>query len=70
MADAKIKKIIGNVTKLNFFSAYIVNTSFQPSIFIDICDFSKLMVKYEFNLVPRAFPFKIGTGEALGTRLI
>ena len=25
MADAKIKKIIGNVTKLNFFYAYIVN---------------------------------------------
>ena len=24
MADAKIKKIIGNVTKLNFFHAYIV----------------------------------------------
>ena len=31
MADAKIKKIIGNVTKLNFLHAYIVNMSFQPT---------------------------------------
>ena len=30
MADTKIKKIIGNVTKLNFFHAYIVNMSFYP----------------------------------------
>ena len=28
MADAKSKKIIGNVTKLNYFHAYIVNMSF------------------------------------------
>ena len=28
MADAKIKKIIGNVSKLNYFHAYIVNMSF------------------------------------------
>ena len=31
MADAKIKKIIGNVTKFNFFHAYIVNMSFSPA---------------------------------------
>ena len=30
MADARIKKFIGNVTKLNYFHAYIVNMSFQP----------------------------------------
>ena len=30
MADVKIKKIIGNVTKLNYFHAYIVNMSFSP----------------------------------------
>ena len=28
MAEAKIKEIIGSVTKLNFFHAYIVNLSF------------------------------------------
>ena len=28
MANAKIKKIIGRVTKLNFFHAYIVTMSF------------------------------------------
>ena len=27
MVDAKIKKIIGNVTKLNYFHAHIVNMS-------------------------------------------
>ena len=30
MADAKIKKIIGNLTKLNYLHAYIVNMSFYP----------------------------------------
>ena len=30
MADAKIKKFKGNVTKLNYFHAYIVNMSFKP----------------------------------------
>ena len=29
MADAKIKKFKGNVTKLNYFHAYIVNMSFN-----------------------------------------
>ena len=28
MADAKIKKFKGNVTKLNYFHAYIINMSF------------------------------------------
>ena len=32
MADAKIKKFKGNVTKLNYFHAYIINMSFyNPS---------------------------------------
>ena len=30
MADAKIKKFKGNVTKLNYFHAYIINMSFYP----------------------------------------
>ena len=48
MADAKINKIIGNLTKLNFFPAYIVNMSWQhgktaciSSIIIYIYDFSE-----------------------------
>ena len=55
MADAKIKKIIGNVTKLMFFHAYIANMSCQPKllvihqIFFNIYDFSEVMVKYEFG---------------------
>ena len=58
MADAKIKKIIGNLTKLNYFHAYIVNMSFYPGkllailpilYFIYIYNFSEVMVKYEFS---------------------
>ena len=30
MADAKINKFKGNVTKLNYFHAYIINMSFLP----------------------------------------
>ena len=30
MADAKMKKFKGNVTKLNYFPAYIINMSFYP----------------------------------------
>ena len=30
MADTKIQKFIGNVTKLNYFHAYIINMSFKP----------------------------------------
>ena len=29
MADAKIKKFKGNVTKSNYFHAYIINMSFE-----------------------------------------
>ena len=29
MGDAKIKKFKGNVTKLKYFDAYIINTSFE-----------------------------------------
>ena len=38
MADAKIKKIIGNVTKLKFVRAYIVNMSFSPAKLFSIHD--------------------------------
>ena len=54
MVDAKIKKIIGNVTK--FFSCiYRKNiiltwkTACNSSKFIYIYDFSEVMVKYEFS---------------------
>ena len=49
MADAKIKKIIGRVTKLNFFHVYTVNMSFNletvynSSNFIYIYHFSEVM---------------------------
>ena len=36
MADAKIKKIVSNVTELNFFHAYIVDMLFQPEILLAI----------------------------------
>ena len=56
MADAKIKKIIGRVTKLNFFSRiyrkYVIltwKTDCNSSHFIYINDFSEVMVKYEFS---------------------
>ena len=56
MADAKIKKIVGNVTKLIFFSRIyrkffilIWNTACNSSNFIYIYDFSEVMVKYEFS---------------------
>ena len=56
MADAKIKKFKGNVTKLNYFHAYIINMSFltletacNSSKFIYIYDFSEIIVKYEFS---------------------
>ena len=56
MADAKITKIIGNVTKLKSFSCvyrkYIIltwKTARISSNFIYIYDFSEVMVKYEFS---------------------
>ena len=55
MADAKIKKCIGNVTKLNYFHAYIVHviltwrTACNSSSFIYRYDFSEIIVKYEFS---------------------
>ena len=54
MADAKIKKF-SNVTKLNYFHAYIVNMSFNLEIacnsssFIYRYDFSETIVRYEFS---------------------
>ena len=36
MADAKIKKFKGNVTKLNYFHAYIINMSFYFESFTKI----------------------------------
>ena len=55
MVDAKIKKIIGNLTKLIFFCIYrkyvILSwkTACNSSIFTCIYDFSEVMVKYEFS---------------------
>ena len=52
MADAKIKKIIDRVTKINFFHAYIAYIGKLVAIhqiFIYIYDFSEVMVKYEFS---------------------
>ena len=55
MADAKIKKIISNVTKLNFPRIYrkyvilVLKTVYNSSNFIYIYDFSEVMVKYEFR---------------------
>ena len=56
MADAKIKKIVGRVTKLFFFSfiyrKYVIvtwKTTCNSSNFIYIYDFSEVMVKYEFS---------------------
>ena len=55
MADAKIKRFKGNVTKLNYFHAYIINvtlawkTACNSSNFIYIYDFSEIIVKYEFS---------------------
>ena len=53
MADAKIKKFKGNVTKLNYFHAYIINknwkTACNSSNFFYIYDFSEIIVKYEFS---------------------
>ena len=56
MADSKIKKIIGNVTKLFFFSRiyrkYVIlswKTACNSSNFISIYDFSEVIVKYEFS---------------------
>ena len=56
MADAKIKKFKGNVTKLNYFHAYIINMSFltwktacNSSNFIYLYDFSEVIVKYGFS---------------------
>ena len=48
LADAKIKKIIGNVTKLIFF-ILTLKTSCNSSNSIYIYDFSEVMVKYEFG---------------------
>ena len=56
MADAKIKKFKSNVTKLNYFHAYIIKyviltwkTACNSSNFIYIYDFSEIIVKYEFS---------------------
>ena len=55
MAEAKIKKIKGNVTKLNYFHAYIVNvistwiTAWNSSSCIYIKGLSEVMVKCEFR---------------------
>ena len=56
MADANIKKIIGNVAKLNFFSCiyrkYVIltwKTACNSSIFTYIYDFSEVMVNYDFS---------------------
>ena len=56
MADAKLKKMIGYVTKLIFFCCiyrkYVIltcKTACNPSIFINIYDFSEVMVKYYVN---------------------
>ena len=56
MADAKIKKIIGNFTKLNFFSCiyhkYVIltwKTACNSSNFMYMYDFSEVMVKYELS---------------------
>ena len=55
MADAKIKKFKDNVTKLNYFHAYIKyvivtwKTACNSSNFIYIYDFSEIIVKYEFS---------------------
>ena len=52
MADAKIKKFIGKVTKLNYFYAYVILTwkiACNSSSFIYRYDFSEIIVKYEFS---------------------
>ena len=56
MADANIKKIIGNVAKLNFFSCiylkYVIltwKTACNSSMFTYIYDFSEVMVNYDFS---------------------
>ena len=55
MADAKLKKIICNVTKLNYFQAYIVyvfltwKTACNSLNVIYIYEFVEVMVKYEFS---------------------
>ena len=56
MADAKIKKFIGNVTKLNYFSRiyrkYVILTwkiACNSSSFIYRYDFSEIIVKYQFS---------------------
>ena len=56
MADAKIKKFIGNVTNLNYFSRiyrkYVILTwkiACNSSSFIYRYDFSEIIVKYEFS---------------------
>ena len=45
MADAKINKIKGKVTKLNYFFL----TAYNSSIFTYIHYFSEVMEKYEFS---------------------
>ena len=53
MADAKIKKFKGNVTKLNYFHhKYVIltwKTACNSSNFIYIYDFSEIIVKHEFS---------------------
>ena len=55
MADAKIKKFIGNVTKSNYFHAYrkyVILTwkiAYNSSSFIYRYDFSEMILKYEFS---------------------
>ena len=56
MADAKIKKFKGNVTKIKLFSRiyhkYVIltwKTACNSSNFIYIYDFSEIIVKYEFS---------------------
>ena len=54
MADTKIKKFIGNVTKLfsRTYRKYVIltwKTACNSSNVIYIYDFSEVMVKYEFS---------------------
>ena len=49
MADAKIKKIIGNVAKLNYYVILTWKTACNSSNLIYIYDFSEVMVKYDFS---------------------
>ena len=56
MADAKIKKIIGNVTKLIFsriYREYVIFTwkTGYSSNFIFIYDFNEIIMKYEFTQI-------------------